>query len=359
VLGVLLAVAALAVAACGSSSSSSSTSPGSSSSAASTSSASNVSSVTPPLPRFPPLAGAVTFTPVTPGSGKGLKIGYISLSEAVPFIHLVTLSIRQQAQRAGVQLVFCDARNDAATALACAKTMAVQHVQGLIDYQADATAAPQICAAGPQVPVIGLYIHQPPCEKAYIGANDSYAGKIAGEAVGNYFKQRFGCKYDAYISLQGYETGELNTLRMGGFDQGFSSICGGIHNEKKIQADRIDQAQAAFTNVLTGLPGAHRIIVVGIDDDGIEGALAAAKAQNRVNDLYVAGQGADPSSWCDIKSDPQWIGDTAYFPEKTGDSVIADMIRLIKGQSVPKTNYVPNTVVNGQNIETYYHPSGC
>jgi ribose transport system substrate-binding protein len=50
----------------------------------------------------------VKFRGATPGSGKGLKIGYISLGEQVPFVVLVSNSIKKQAKIAGAQLVFCD-----------------------------------------------------------------------------------------------------------------------------------------------------------------------------------------------------------------------------------------------------------
>lgn len=353
--GLVLTMAALLSAGCGSSSSG-----GDKPAATGTTSKASDPNEVPPLPSFPPQNGATTFTPVEPGSGKGLKIGYISLAEAAPFIHIVSESIKEQAKLAGAELVFCDAQNNATKALDCAKTMKTAKVDGLINYQADAKAAAKICAAGPDVPVIGLYIHQAPCEVSWLGADDSYAGQIAGQAVGNYFKTKFDCKYDGYVSLQAYETGQLNTDRMNGYNKGFESVCGPIKNEKKIQASRVDEARTAFADVLTTLPGAHHIVVVGVDDDGILGSLAAAKTQGRVKDLYVSGQGADPSSWCEIKSNPQWIGDTAYFPEKTGQSVVTNMIKLIKKETdVPKELFVPHTVVNGQNLEKYYQPRGC
>lgn len=319
----------------------------------------STSAEVPALPTVAAQTGATSFTPVAAGSGKGLKIGYISLAESAPFIHIVSEGIKAQAKRAGVELVFCDAQNNAAKALDCAKTMVTAKVQGLINYQADAKAAAKICDAGPQVPVIGLFIHQAPCEDSWLGADDSYAGEIAGQAVGNYFKKKFDCKYDGYVSLQAYETGQLNTDRMNGYNKGFASVCGPIRNEKKIQASRVDEARTAFADVLTALPGAKHVVVVGVDDDGILGALAAAKTQGRLKDLYVSGQGADPSAWCDIKSNPQWIGDSAYFPEKLGQSAIANMIKLINKQSVPKELFIPHTVVNTQNLEKYYQPSGC
>jgi ribose transport system substrate-binding protein len=303
--------------------------------------------------------GAATYSTPAPGSGNGLKIGYISLSEAVPFVHLATLSIEKEVKASGATLEFCDSKEDGATALNCAKTFASEGVNGYLNFQSDSAASPAICAAGPKVPVIAIDIFQPPCQTAFMGADDTVAGELAGRALGTYFKDRFNCQYDAYISLNGFESGAVNTERMGGYDTGFSSICGPIHNERKIQADRIDQAQSAFTDVLTALPTAHRIIVVGLNDDGIEGALAAAKTQGRENQLFVSAQGADSSSWCDIKNNPQWIGDTAYFPERYGEIGVPYLIKLIKHQPVPKNLYTPHVIINQTNLSQYYNPTGC
>jgi len=344
-----IVLAAVLISGCGSTSSSSSTA----TSARSSSAAAPVSAAPPPE------SGAVKLDNAVPGSGKGLKLGYISLSEAVPFVHLVTQGIQQQAQRAGAQLVFCDAQADATKALDCAKSLATQHVQGYLNFQSTSQASPSICAAGPAVPVIAIDIHQPPCEKAFMGANNAYAGSLAGKAVGDYVKQKFNCQYDAYVSLQGFEVGTVNTERMGGYDKGFSSVCGSIKNERKVQADRIDQARTAFADVLTSLPGQHRILLVAVNDDGIEGALAAAKTAGRVNDLYVSGQGADPSAWCSIKNNQQWLADTAYFPEQYGKIAIPYLIKLVKHQAVPKVLFVPHTIISAQNISQHYKVTGC
>jgi ribose transport system substrate-binding protein len=208
--------------------------------------------------------------------------------------------------------------------------------------------------------VIAIDIHQKPCEKAFMGANNLYAGYIAGKAVGLYFKRHFNCKYDTYVSLEQTAAGVVNTQRMGGYRLGFTSVCGKIHNLKKIDgADRIDPARTKFADALTALPGQSHIIVVSINDDGIEGALSAAKTAGRVNDLYVSGQGSDPSAWCLIKNNKQWIADSAYFPEKYGMIGIPYLIKLVKGQRVPKELYVPHVLITGANITRYYQPRNC
>jgi ribose transport system substrate-binding protein len=308
----------------------------------------------------PPKPRAVAFQNAAPGSGKGLKLGYISLGESVPFVRLVSNGIKAQAKRAGAQLVFCDSALDAAKAINCAKTFKTQGVQGYLNFDVFQNASAAICKAGPQVPVIAIDIHQKPCERAFMGANNLYAGYISGRAVGQYFKSRFNCEYDTFVSLESSAAGVVNEQRMGGYRQGFTSVCGAIHDLRKIDgADRIDPARTKFADALTSLPGQSHIIVVSINDDGIEGALAAAKTAGRVNDLYVSGQGSDPSAWCLIKNNKQWIADSAYFPEKYGMIGIPYLIKLVKGQTVQKELYVPHVIITGANITKYYKPQNC
>jgi ribose transport system substrate-binding protein len=307
-----------------------------------------------------PAPKSVKFVGAKPGSGKGLKLGYISLGESVPFARLVSNGIKQQAKIAGAQLVFCDSALDAAKALDCAKNFKTQGVQGYLNFDVYQNASAGICKAGPQVPVIAIDIHQKPCEKAFMGANNEYAGYISGLAVGKYFKKKFRCQYDAMVTLESTAAGVVNDQRVGGAIRGFESVCGKVKNRKRLDgADRIDPARQKFSDALQTLPGMKRIIVLGLNDDGIEGALAAARTAGRVNDLYVAGQGADPSAWCEIKTNKQWIADSAYFPEKYGMIGIPYLIKLVKGQKVPANLFVPHVVINAANIGKYYKLKGC
>ena len=302
-------------------------------------------------------SNVVKFQTAAAGSGKGIKIGLITLDDSVPFSKLVSDSVKAQAKAAGATLVYCDSKGDGATALACAKNFKVQGVQGYLNFQSDAKSADAICAAGPKGPVIAIDIEQGNCQTAFMGANNQYAGYLAGEALGNAIKTKFNCKYDAYVSMEEPAAGAVNTARMvTGYQAGFTSVCGKINNLKTENAFRIDVAQTTFTDVLTTLPGKHVIVVAAINDDAIEGALAAAKTAGRTNDLYVSGQGADPSSWCDIKQDPQWVGDAAYFPERYGEIGVPYLLQAIKGQAIPKLLLVPHQIINAANIDSIYHP---
>lgn len=302
----------------------------------------------------------VPFRDAEPGSGEGMKLGLIALDDAIPFSKLVSDSIREQAEAAGAELVFCDSKLDAATALTCAKNFATQGVEGYLNFQPVADAAQPICDAGPQdVPVIAIDIQQGDCQTAFSGANNSRAGEIAGEGLGKYIKEKFDCEYDAYVSLEDLGVGEVNDLRMNGIRDGFTAVCGEIVNERILDAGRTDIALTKFGDTLTALPDAKRILVVGINDDGVLGALAAARTAGRADQLFMAGMGVGTSSHCEIVNNENWVGGAAFFPEKYGEIGIPYLIEAVKGEAIPEKVLVDHAFVDNENIADFYDVSDC
>lgn len=293
---------------------------------------------------------------VVPGSGEGYKVGYISLGDSIPFVKLVSDDIKAQAEVAGLELLFCDSELDAAKALECARTFNTQGVQGIINFQLDATAAPQICEAGPDVPVVAIDIHQEPCEDTFMGADNRFAGELAGTNLGEYFQENFSCEVDAVVSLEQPAAGQVNEDRAGGSVDGFLSVCD-VPEENIYRIDgggTIDGGREVFADQLTALGGAERIAVVSLNDDMLLGAFAAATSQGRESQIFGVAQGADPSSWDAIQNNPNWIGDTAYFPERYGTIAVPAIIGLMKGQDVPAELFTEHAFITADNFAEYY-----
>ncbi len=304
--------------------------------------------------------GVVEFETPKAGSGDGLKLGFIALGDQVPFSKLVTDGMKQAAQAAGAELVVCDSRLDGQVALDCARNFKTQQVDGYLNFQVDQALSEAICKAGPDVPVIAVDIAQEPCQVAFMGAANEYAGIIAGQAVGEFAKAEWDCDYDAYVSLESTASVDASKARMGGYRKGFQSVCPGeLKNERVLDADRTDTARTKMTDTLTALPGQKKIVVVAINDDGILGALAAAKTAGREGDIYVSGQGADPSAHCEIKNNPNWIADAGYFPERYGEIGIPYLIKAAKGETVQKDLLVPHELINADNIDEHYELTDC
>ena len=311
---------------------------------------------------MPATAADVDFRKAKKGYGKGITIGYIGLDNAIGFGKDVGDSVRREAKKAGAKLIYCDAKLSAATALNCAKTFKLKKVQGYLNFNAVSDAAASICKAGPKVPVISIDIEQDPCQTAFMGANNSKAGFVAGEALGNFFKTKFECEFDAFISMEDFGVGLVNEARMGGYRSGFESVCGaGIIGDKlkKLDAGRLDLALDKFKDALTTLPGKDKIIVVAINDEGVQGSFAAARAVGREKDIYGAGQGASASAWCDIKNNPNWIGSTAYYPERYGEIGVPYLLDQIKGKKVPFQLKIKHVSINAANIDQNFKVPAC
>lgn len=316
-----------------------------------------------PAPSVPPIpVNPYLETGAVPGSGEGLKIGYISLGEQVPFAVLVSNGIEEQAKIAGAELVFCDSKLDTPTALACAQQFAVQGVQGVLNFNVDEKASPQICEAYGNVPTIAIDIIQPPCQVAFMGANNHEAGRLGGAAIGKFAKDTWNCEYTAYVSLESTGAKAASDARMGGYRDGFQEYCPIINEKVQPDVDRTDKAIDVMANVLTALPG-DRIIVVGINEDGIVGTIGAAATLGRSGDVYYSGQGSDEFAWKDIACNPNYIASVAYFPENYGKTLIPAMVDILKGKAVtadgadgtvPSNLFTTHQVVNKDNIRDIY-----
>ena len=158
-----------------------------------------------------------------------MKVGYISLGEAIPFVSLVTNSIKDEAAKVpGLEIVVCDSEIDAAKALACAQNLKVQNVQAVLNFQLYEDSSPEVCTAYGDLPTIAIDIHQAPCEVAFMGADNTLAGTLAGKAVGDALKAENDCTYEAVVTLDTKGAGATTLARMDGMIAGFEEACGTI-----------------------------------------------------------------------------------------------------------------------------------
>ncbi len=297
-----------------------------------------------------------------PPATNKIVIGFIDHIDSIPFVQLVRKSIQAEGAKDGVKVLVCYPNGDAQKAVDCASQFKAQKVNGIISFNPVAAAAPRICAAGPKVPVIAIDIVQKPCQTVFFGANNTAAGLLAGTALGQFAKAKFNCKVDAFVSMEAPAVGIVNTQRAMGMLHGYETVCPKPPNIIRVNgAGTTDTSIQPATDTLTRLTGDHKILVVSLNDDMGIGMIKAAQASGRLGDIYVAAQGADPTSWpymCGKTPFKNWVADTAYFPELYGSHVVPAMISLIEGQPQPAKIFTNHRVVTPQNIKSIY-PSAC
>jgi ribose transport system substrate-binding protein len=290
-------------------------------------------------------------------SAQSYKVGYISLGEAIPFVKLVSDNIKAEADKAGVQIAFCDSEIDAAKALACAQNLKVQDVDAVLNFQLFEDSSKEVCAAYGDLPTIAIDIHQAPCEVAFMGADNEKAGRLSGKFIGDAMKAENDCDYEAVVTLDTKGAGATTLARMNGMIAGFEEACGTIDPAKFKSLDvggTTDQAVTKFGDQLSAIKPGGKVVVLSLNDDMSLGAFAAARTAGREAELRLAGQGADPTSWKDIACNPQWLADTAYFPERYGEILIPAVVDLLNGKTVEKNLFTQHEVVTKDNVRTLY-----
>ena len=337
-LAAFVAIAALAVAAC----------------------AGGTATAPSPTPTLAPTTApsANPYTGATAGSGAGVKLGYLSYGDLVPYVKQISDGIRAQAATAGVDLVTCDANVDPTKVDDCMKQLTGAGIKGLIQFQGSLELPSTVCSkvvpAG--LPVLAVELPEDPCAASLVSADDLRAGQIAGAAVGAWVKAHWACAYDAYVSLESASVPDRNQKRMEGYRQGFATVCPGPITNQQVgaSADRQDAARDAVATLLDTLPGKSKIIVVAMNDDGALGALDAATAAGRTGDVWVSGQGAEPRVRDLIRTNEHYLGDAAYFPERFGATIVPAILDLVAGKPVPKLLLIEPAWVDATTIKTIY-----
>ena len=306
----------------------------------------------------PPATAAATDAPVvTDPPAEPMKVGYISLGESIPFVSLVTKGILEEAEKAGVEVVVCDSEIDAAKALACAQNLKVQEVQAVLNFQLFEDSSAEVCAGYGGLPTIAIDIVQAPCQVAFMGADNTLAGTIAGKYVGDALKAENDCTYEAVVTLDTKGAGATTLARMNGMIAGFEEACGTIDPAKFKDIDvggTTDLALEKFGNQLSAIAPGGIVVVLSLNDDMSLGAFAAARTAGREGELRLAGQGADPTSWKEIACNPGWLADTAYFPDRYGTILIPAVVELLNGETLPENLFVDHEAVTKDNVRTLF-----
>lgn len=310
----------------------------------------------PPKETRPP-DGAVRVAPTLtadPTAG-GDRLGYISLDERVPFARAVTRSVVAEAEAAGVELIACDAGLTIEGARGCAERLAEAGIVGLISFVGTPAVADEVCATVGGVPTIGVAFPQGECEVAIVRLDQAGSGRLVGDAVGRWVADEWDCRFDAYVSLEDSDAGADAIARMRGMREGFEAHCPIRRRalETLDGAGRVATARARMERTLRDRRG-DRIVVVGLNDDAVTGARAAATAAGRADDVIYGGQGADPSARLDIACDPRYIASAAHFPERYGAILVPTLLAALDGEAVDRTIDGPLELVDATTIREHY-----
>jgi ribose transport system substrate-binding protein len=193
-----------------------------------------------------------------------------------------------------------------------------------------------------------------------VGTDNRAAGALAGDALGRFSADRWGCDISAWVSLESSATessaaGNLAAERMAGYRDGYERRCPIADELVTILdgGDRVITAERKVATLLDDIEG-DRIVVVGLNEDAASGALSAARHAGRRKDVWVSGQGADPSARRTIACDEHYLASVAHLPERFGEVLVPTLLDAIEGMAVPSRIDTPIELVTADRIRVLF-----
>ncbi len=306
------------------------------------------------------LGAGLSFAQECSTASDNYTIGFANLTEDIVFTQLVRESIVSVAEGLGnVEIVLADNKLDGATALSNTENFITQQVDGIIHFQTDEAFGNVIMARArsADIPVMAIDIPMPGA--VFFGADNYNAGRLAGEALGDWVNTNWEGAADAMLVLELPQSGPIPAARMQGMLDGFQdTVTTQLSEDQIYRLDSKNTQEESFRVVgdtLPSIPDATKIVAITINDGTALGTIAAAEAAGRRDQIIVAGQGADPSGQEEmVKEDSRYLGATGYFAERYGDKLLPAMIDILECRPVAPAIYQDHVFITKENLCEFY-----
>jgi ribose transport system substrate-binding protein len=196
----------------------------------------------------------------------------------------------------------------------------------------------------------------------YFGANNYQAGRLAGEALGAFARDRWSSRFDRVVLVEGAHTSTNVHARLAGVLVGLGDTLGTIDERIVVHlhgnANR-EQSREAMADLLARAEPGARLLVSGFNDISAIGALDAVRQAHREETVAIVGHNAMKEGRIEIRvPGSPFIASVAYFPERYGDKLMALASAMTSGDSVPPAVYTDHLVIDRKNVDQLY-PNDC
>jgi ABC-type sugar transport system substrate-binding protein len=306
-----------------------------------------------------------------PAALKPLNIAYVNLIDQNPSLKAAAEATQKAGATVGDKVTLYDNQADPAKTIQIAQLVAQSKPDVVLDW----IPAPQSAAAvyaqfsRAKIPCIAVDIAISGCPlfnldevslgtdvgkqlaadakaKGWNGSNTTYIiaqNARVGDAVNAVVRQ-------AYVSFADNATGfQKTTLKK---ITATTTTIGS--NVLQVDAgDEVDAAFKAIQNVLPSIPKNRNIVLFGITDESVIGAIQAFKAAGR-SDYIVGGNGGDAVGLDKLRSDPNYVLEGGDFVPQWGEYEIAMAHALTSGMKLPDWTVAPSAVITKDNVDEYF-----
>ncbi|MFN5929556.1 MAG: sugar ABC transporter substrate-binding protein, partial [Roseiflexaceae bacterium] len=196
------------------------------------------------------------------------------------------------------------------------------------------------------IPVIAIDIPIPGA--TFFGFDNYRAGLMTGRLLGQYVRRQWHGMIDAVFSLGLPISGPVPAARMQGQIDGLREQIN-VSDNRIIHLDSrntsVDSC-AATRQAIKKIRRNDRVVILGINDEAVLGALSAFAEDGTLSRCVTVGLGGDVTSLRELRrSGSRMIGVVASFPERYGERVIEMACAILQRRAAPPARYTNHCYV--------------
>lgn len=291
------------------------------------------------------------------------RIGFANIGEVNETCMACKKSFEDYAaSHDNVELVYMNNELDGATGVKNADNMVQQEVEGLVEFNIDASVGQTIKGimddAGIPMITVDIGIDGVP----FFGGDNTLVGKVGGERLGEVAQERWGEEPDILLLIEDSTSGDAPMPRVRNMPTGIKEYFPDFSDDKVYTLDGAGDAadvQKIVSDFLTAHPDEHKIAIGAFQDIIAPATLAAIETAGREADCIMVC--ASEYSYLDylkahpeVEGDEVYVGGVAFFFTKYADYTIPVLIDMINGKEAPAEFFVEHQVITRDNAEEYY-----
>ncbi len=191
----------------------------------------------------------------------------------------------------------------------------------------------------------------------YFGANNFRAGRLAGQTLGRFARDKWQGRFDRLLLLESSSASTNVQARLAGVVVGLEEKLGTVEDSRVVHLDgHLHEASGcrAVSEELSRTPQGSRLLISCFNDNTAMGALAAVRAAGREPDVAIVGQNGVESRLELRKAASGLIASVAFFPERYGERLVNLALAIVSHERVPPAVYTEHVVLDHRSISRYY-----
>ena len=295
-------------------------------------------------------------TQIQPVNVQPIRMGFAAQTDS-EFCREVSESLQRVAARERIHLITVNNRYSAREAVRNADLLIRERVDLVFEFQTYSRIAPVIASKflDAQIPVIAIEIPHPGA--TFFGANNYQAGLIGGRYLGKWARQQWQSDVEEIILFELPRAGSLPRMRLTGMLTGLKESLPSIGACRVTYLDGDGRFGDSFEAMRRYLRStcSRRILVGGVNDSSVLGALRAFQESGRTEHCAIMGQNGSPEGRAELRQPgTRLVGSVAYFPERYGDSLIRLALDTLNRRPVPSAVFIKHQLITPETVNHFY-----